>query len=235
MAYLPITLGVSRTLPHKDGKSQAEPQFHADPDTFRVRVFERDNYTCKCCGFRAEEFQEILFLNGDRGDLRMENAATTCIFCNQCFDLNKVGKMQSGVLIWLPEITQAVLHHIIRAVYVARVDQGPAAKAARQALDTLMARREQARLRVGTDNPKILGAVLEDFLSEKTYMRRDEMLKGIRLLPLDRRVIQDPELGDYNPFQHILNSWRTGNGPFSGTSVREWPKLYMNFKDQLAA
>lgn len=234
-SYFPISLGVVRQFPQDAGKRKPQAETYADPDAFRVRVFERDDYTCKCCGFRAEDYQEILFKNGDRKNMRLENAITTCIFCNQCFDLSKVGAMQSGVLIWLPEISQPVLHHIMRAIYVARVSQGPAAKSARHALEVLMSRREQARLWIGTDNPKFLAAAMKDFLSPKKYEQRDALLKGIRLMPLDRRVIKNDDKGEFNQFPLILASWRSGDGPFAKLPVADWAKYYMKFSERVAA
>ena len=98
--------------------------------------------------------------------------------------------MRSGVLLWLPEISQSDLHHMARAIYVARISQGPIAEAARRALDALMKRREAVRSRIGTDDPYILSTVFKDYLSDNHYMSRSSKIEGIRLFPLDRRIIK---------------------------------------------
>lgn len=77
--------------------------------------------------------------------------------------------MNSGVLVWMPELTQAQLNHLARAIYVARISQGTMADAARTALDTIMARREDAKVRLASDDPFFLYTVLRDLLGLKNY------------------------------------------------------------------
>lgn len=190
-------------------------------------VFERDNQTCQCCGFKAEKYQDIHFIDQNRQNVAMDNLATTCIFCHQCFNLDMAHQMRSGVLIWLPEISQTDLHHIMRAVYVARISQGPMAEAARATLDTLMARREEARRRVQTDDPYVLSTVLRDFLTGRYYADRTEKIDGIRLLPLDRRLIRETDL-EFNQFPQILAYWRSKDGPFGNRAPTLWTNLYKN-------
>jgi len=64
--------------------------------------------------------------------------------------------MKSGTLIWMPEMTQAQVHHLARSIYVARITQGPMAEIARNTLEMVMKRREVALERIKTDDPKIL-------------------------------------------------------------------------------
>jgi intracellular multiplication protein IcmJ len=127
--------------------------------------------------------------------------------------------------VWLPEISQGDLHHIARAIFVARISQGPVAEAARRALDVLMKRREDARGRLGTDDPFILASVLKDYISNKAYDLRAQKLDGIRLLPLDRRVIKEADL-EFNQFPQILAYWRSKDGPFGGMAPKSWLLLY---------
>ena len=135
-------------------------------------IFKRDNHTCQCCGFRSEKYHEILFKDHNKRNLDPDNLLTTCIFCHQCFNLNDVAAMKSGALIWLPEIDQATLNNIARAVYIARIAQGPIADTARAILDALMTRREEAIKRLSSDDPSILSIVLSDYLSPKQYAAR---------------------------------------------------------------
>lgn len=188
-------------------------------------VFERDNYTCQCCGFEAKKYQEVHLLDQDMSNLSMDNMVTSCIFCHQCFNMDLACSMRSAVLIWLPEIPQVDLHHIMRAVYVARISQGPMAESARATLDALMARREEARHRIGTDDPYVLATVMKDFLTSRHYAERSEKLEGIRLMPLDRRLIREADL-EFNQFPQILAYWRSKDGPFGDRAPTLWFNLY---------
>jgi intracellular multiplication protein IcmJ len=221
MKKLPITLGIARSArsPHSSGSGGGLSS------ELKQKIFDRDKNKCRCCLFEAKKYQDILFLNGNAADQRPENMATTCIFCQQCFQIDKVSGMKSGVLVWLPEIPQDSLHHIARAIYVARISQGPMAESARASLDILMKRREEMRHRLGTDDPYILSAVLKDYIGPKAYELRRQKLDGVRLFPLDRRIIKEADL-EFNQFPQILAYWRSKDGPFGGKIPKTWVKMY---------
>lgn len=212
---LPISIGLSRGRKKEKSLSKERKQ----------QILDRDDNTCQCCGFKSKKYQEILFKNGDYDDMSDDNLVTTCIFCNQCFNLDQVNVMRSGVLLWLPEIAQADLHHIARAIYVARISQGPVADAARKSLDFLMQRREVLRERIGTDDPYILSTVLKDYLTKSHYEKRGDKIDGIRLFPLDRRIIKEADL-EFNQFPQILAFWRSKDGPFGGKTPQKWFDIY---------
>lgn len=175
------------------------------------------------------KYQEVHAINGNPEDLRQDNLVTSCIFCQQCFDLEKADQMNSGVLIWLPEIGQAELNHIARSIYVAQISQGSMADAARAAKEALMARREDAKARLATDNPFFLATILRDFLGPKHYAGRTEKLDGVRLFPLDRRNISEGDL-KFNQFPQILAYWRSKDGPFGNLPPSQWKTVYAKMK-----
>ena len=191
----------------------------------RQKAFQRDDYTCQCCGFKSQKYQDILFADGKKENVKFDNLLTACIYCHQCFDLEKVTQMRSGVLVWLPEIPQAELHHIARAIYVSRISQGSMAETAKAALEKIMGRREEAKARLHTDDPYILSVVMKDFLGPKQYAVRDKKLGGVRLFPLDRRIIKEGDL-EFNQFPQILAYWRSKNGPFGGKAPTKWKDFY---------
>lgn len=224
MKTLPITLGIARISANAQSSSGGRAAAKLSPEA-RQKILDRDQNTCACCGFQSTKYQDILYLNGNMIDTRPENLTTVCIFCHQCFNLDQVAQMRSGVLIWLPEISQSDLHHVSRAVYVARISQGPVADAARRTLDIFMQRREDARARIGTDDPFILSSVMRDYISGKTYEGVNEKLEGLRLFPLDRRIIKEADL-EFNQFPQILAYWRSKDGPFGGSLPRQWIDIY---------
>ena len=243
MNFLPLSLGIARPVKgpggskgDKGGTGQTgsvSALARKIPSEIKTRIFERDDYACRFCGFKSKKYQEVHFLNQDPQDMADKNMATSCIFCHQCFDLEEVSQMKSGVLLWLPEIDQARLHHIARAIYVARVSQGPMADAARKALDALMARRDEAKARISTDNPYILAMVLRDYLTPKHYAERVKKLEGIKLFPLDRRIIQEADL-QFNQFPQILAYWRSKDGPFGGRAPTQWIAAYQDIVAKVA-
>ena len=170
-----IHLGVGRFSSNR--KPSAELQ---------QEIFRRDNYTCKCCGFRSEKYQEILHIDGNTENLSPKNLMTTCFFCHQCFHLEQVNAMGSGILIWMPELRQIDLNHVARAIYIARISQGNMAEMAKKLLEIIMKRREEAKHRLGTDDPHVLATVLNEYLPDDAYNKRQEKLDGVRLFPLDR-------------------------------------------------
>lgn len=225
---IPVTLGITRSggnVRQSPKNKKGAAALTILPQKIKQDIHERDDHTCRCCGFRSQKYQDIHYINDVNTDHKPENLATICIFCHQCFNIDKISTMRSGVLIWLPEIKQIQLHHIARAVYVARISQGPMADAARHALDVLMKRRDEVRKRLGTDDAFILSTVLKDYVSGKAYKARKEKLEGIRLFPLDRRIIKEADL-EFNQFPQILAYWRSKDGPFGGKVPRQWVNIY---------
>lgn len=225
MKLLPINLGITRS----SGNALLAEKAAAQLQELRPKILERDAHTCRFCGFQSQKYQEIHFLNSNPEDIRPDNLATACIFCHQCFDLEKTSVMNSGVLVWLPEIEQRQLSHLARALYVARISQGSMADSARSALEAIMARREDAKSRMATDDPYFLATVMKDFLGPKHYAARVEKLAGVRLFPLDRRNISEGEL-KFNQFPQILAYWRSKDGPFGAKPPAQWKTIYAKIK-----
>jgi intracellular multiplication protein IcmJ len=227
MRSIPLTLRVVRP---NWGAAATAVRTATKPDDARAAIFTRDDYTCQCCGFKAQKYQDIVHMNGDERDWSDDNVATVCVFCYQCFDLTTTGQQRSAMLVYLPEMTQANLHHVMRALYVARVTQTGLGDAARDAYERFMKRGDEAKKRLGSNDPEALGLVMRDFLTQKQYADFQERLNGIRLLPLDRRMVRENEL-EYNQFPQILAYWRSKNGPFGGLPAAEWAS---RFKDMAA-
>ena len=199
----------------------------------RNRIFERDHHACRYCGFTSKKYQEIQFLNGNYKDTSDENLVTACVFCYQCLNLERAGAMGSGTLIYCPEIDQVSLNHLARAIYVARRTQGPMADAARMAMNALLARKDEAIVRIGTDSPRLLSAVMRELLEFPSYKRRNEVLDGIRLMPLDKRLIKEDDF-EFDQFPQILAYWRSTNGPYGKTLPPTWPAMLQGVMEKAA-
>jgi intracellular multiplication protein IcmJ len=222
-----MPLGVARTGDRKRLAEVARSQGFA---SFKQSLQERDQHCCALCSFEAKKYQDIAPKPGvpaaKAAELREQDWITLCQFCAQAVDVGIAAHMKSGVLIWLPEISQEELNHIARAIYVARVSQGPLADAARRVMESLMKRREAARERLGTDDPTLLVTVLSDYLEDRHVDGVAKKLEGVRLYPLDRRIIKEGEV-EFNQFPQILAYWRSREGPFGDHLPGAWLDHYL--------
>ncbi len=53
-----------------------------DLSTLLTEVLKRDNYDCSYCGFHAEEWQTLIYLDGDSTNNAKSNLTTACPMCN---------------------------------------------------------------------------------------------------------------------------------------------------------
>jgi len=121
------------------------------------------------------------------------------------------------MLVWLPEISQTDLNHIMRAIYVLRGTKHHLAETASRVHEALVTRRAEAKKRLGSDDPLLLATVLSENLTEAEYTKRAAKLEGIRLVPADRWLVRGR--GGYTDhFQQILKYWRSPEGPFGNFS-----------------
>ena len=185
------------------------------------KTLRRDDFTCRFCGFRAQQYQRIVPYE-DAGDPAF---ATACGFCELCLTLDRTGLANSGVLVWLPEIEQAELHHIMRAIYLARAGTGDMATAATRALDSLMARRVEAKKRLGSDDPLLLATVMHESLTDEEYTQSARKLDGIRLLPLDKHLVRT-HTGNTNQFPQMLKFWQSPAGPYAKFPLEKWADIF---------
>ncbi len=192
------------------GTGMASPWWQVSPAVQRT-VWHRDLHTCTFCGFRAERYQEVVVLGGNARDV--DGMVTACQFCHQCLHLRLVSDMDSGALIWFPEMSQAQLHHVARELYLARISFDTADRA-KAILDWLLARREQAGARLGTSDPQELSARLAAAGARRADVLPPDVEAGLRLLPLDRRIRAEQQL-QYNQFPQVLAYWRSARGPYA--------------------
>jgi intracellular multiplication protein IcmJ len=221
-AYRPLTLAI-RSLAASNIMASSSAGLSAAQ---RSKVLARDDHTCVYCGFRSERFQEVRPLNpeGAARPGQTDDWVTSCHMCDQSLSLQRVGMLGEGILIWLPELTQGELNHVVRALYLARASDSEATEPARRGLEALKARRDEAKKRLGTDDPLILATVFADFLDENDLQNRADRLEGIRLLSLDRRL-QRTSAGEVDRFPDMLAYWRSREGPFGNTPPKDWPNL----------
>lgn len=152
----------------------------------RDRVLSRDAYTCQFCAFQAQEYQEVVNLDGNYTHNTLSNMVTACCFCSQCLFLQSVGveEMGGGQLIYMPEMSQADLNSFCHVLFCA-MDSNTGYQDSSQSIYRSLKFRSQLienQFGTGMSNPNIMGQVIiesETLTSEK----RTDLLKDLRLLP----------------------------------------------------
>lgn len=203
----------------------------------RKKVLERDDYTCRLCGFKAAKWQEVHHVNDDHSDNRKENLWTVCSYCHMCQHIGLAGRNEEAVLVWMPEISQAQLHHIVRTIQVAKrwSDTATKARAVRQetvkqakkfedgaaALMSKLRERELvAHERLGTSNLLDLANIML-VMDDAQYERRGEFLHGYRMLPLGVRSSDGDDV-----MAKIVTTWLEPGGPYVNLSPTSWEGMF---------
>lgn len=238
---LPLTLNIKR-----DKWRVNDPNFgDADQgfEQMRRRALERDDFSCRFCTFRSPKWQEVHHFNDDHHDNRLENLVTTCQYCHMCQHIGLWGSKREAVLIWLPEMTQVELNHLVRTIQVARVwsglrqaeansavathQQKAAAVSARTigdaaagAFAALKARTDRANEVFKTSDAQDLANVLM-LAPDEVFQRKDSWTQGMRLLPLGTRKV-----GEEDVSIKWLETWMGPGGPYAGARPDTWAGLY---------
>lgn len=150
------------------------------------RVLQRDNYTCRYCGFFAKEYQEILNIDQNYRNNTFSNLATACGFCAQCFFLDSVGfdGNSGGTIIYLPEISQADLNNFCRVLYCS-LDKESAYKAKLQSVYMSLKDRNKDIINCfgpNSDHPRVFAQGIIDAKISQEQLQH-EVMNSIRLLP----------------------------------------------------
>lgn len=161
---------------------KSDKNFHE----FEKKIFERDNYTCRFCGFQAKIYQDIVNIDGDYNNNKLSNIATACCFCAQCFFLESVGVggYGGGTLIYLPEISQTELNSLCHVLFCAITNDTGYKSSAQTIYLGFKVRSQQIedRFGEGTSDPSIFGHLLIDTVDINNE-KLAKILYGVRLLP----------------------------------------------------
>lgn len=195
----------------------------AKPSPAATAAQRRDDYVCQFCGFQSVKYQVCFGPEGGGADA----LATACIFCEQVMNVDRIPTMKSAFLIWLPEIGQAALNRAMPEVYVNRIHQNQEINArARSIIERIISRRETAKAKFGSDEPVELVRRLRKAGEDRREI--DEIFEqGLRIMPLDRRIISVGQL-EFNQFPQIMAFWRSSRGPFALGRTKSFEDLELN-------
>ncbi len=169
--------------------------------TFEQKVLERDQYTCHFCGFQAKVFQEIVNLDGNFRNNKISNLVTACVFCTQCFFLESIGLggFGGGILVYLPELTQAEVNSICHVLFCAITNNSAYKNTAQNIYLNFKLRSSMVdnKFGEGASEPAHFGHLLID----AAHVGQEKLLKiteGLRLLPSRAR------------FRTQIETWASG-------------------------
>lgn len=167
---------------------KADPAFRK----FSEKVWQRDNYTCQFCGFQARIYQEIVNLDRNYRNNKIDNLTTACCFCTQCLFLEAVGKSDygGGTLIYLPEMTQPELDGLCHVLFCAIANATNYRADAQSVYRSLKLRAQpvEEKLGEGMSQPAVLGQLLIE-----TDTPSEIILQDLRLLPSRSKFNQQIE------------------------------------------
>lgn len=150
------------------------------------RVLDRDRYTCQFCGFQAKLYQEIVNLDGNFSNNKIDNLVTACCFCSQCFFIESVGVggYGGGTLVYLPELSQPELNSLCHVLFCAITNDTGYKNSAQTIYRGFKLRSEvvENKFGEGTSDPAIFGHLLIDsgHIGDNCS---NQVLQDIRLLP----------------------------------------------------
>ncbi len=154
---------------------------------FKQKIFERDEYVCRYCGFQAKKYQEVINLDGNYRNNKLSNLVTACCFCSQCFFLEAVGKDDygGGILIYLPEISQADLNGFCHVLFCAMANDTSYSPIAQNIYRDLKLRSKivEQNLGEGMSEAALFGRMLIDIKGKEKDKVDKEILASLRLLP----------------------------------------------------
>jgi hypothetical protein len=182
MKLLPLILSVARNIPLDRGNSYIKPA------TIQ-RVHSRDKNHCLFCGWheRNDKHRKVSSLTGVYEEhTSPTHLVTSCIICELTQRLVMTGNLGAGDLVYLPELSQAQLNELARAVYFAKLSNVKECLDAAEPLVSYISddRRVLAAQYIGVSPFNLLN--LASALRERddiTYKKRHEFLKPLRIWP----------------------------------------------------
>lgn len=82
------------------------------PPDVAPSILQRDQHTCRFCGWYCEEYQEVHHIDGDHTNHHADNLATICPLCHAAVHVGLTAAQGRARLIWEPRVPQHLLNHL---------------------------------------------------------------------------------------------------------------------------
>ncbi|MFM8454372.1 MAG: type IVB secretion system protein IcmJDotN [Gammaproteobacteria bacterium] len=151
------------------------------------KVLERDQNTCRFCGFSSDKYQEIINIDHQYENNDLSNLATSCNFCALYLFIDGIsqGDRQTATLLFLPEITQTALNHFCRVLFCGMLKDAPYKGKLLSVYLSLQERKTAIEniFGPGSSNPSVFGQSLLDCGIDLKQQINHPLMKHVRLLP----------------------------------------------------
>lgn len=244
MDLLPLEISVQTGMWRGD-----DDQFIAsDQDWAKLKrqVFERDDSTCRYCGFRSTKWQEVHHLDEDITNNTLDNTVTACTFCRQIFNISFAASRNAIRICWIPELTHAEINHMIRSklvleAWLAKLPRNTAGQEADALRMMAMSLNGSLDIRgsvisetMGGSSPDVLANALIEVrrTNMDLYEQRSMLLDGIRVVPTGakRETSQGSDI-----MAAMVAHWMDETGPYAGALPQTWGTMVRNYNSRLNA
>lgn len=155
---------------------------------FRDKIFSRDSYSCKYCGFQA--FEGMCVINKDYNYKNNigNNLITACPFCAQCHFLYIAGAdkvFSGGTIIYAPEIAQQEINAICHVLFCSIFNASDQSEFSQTLYNNLRLRSQiiEEKLGKGMSDPRFFAQMLIDTPLKQKNSVVKEIFLYTRLLP----------------------------------------------------
>ena len=176
----------------------AKREIAAGFQEFKKKVFARDHNKCLFCGFRASKHMWVVNKDKNYNNNKLSNLMTVCPLCRQCLFVEHTNSMGGGgILIHLPEMTQADLNGLCHTLFCAIANATIHERTAQDVYNTLKLRSNpvESAYGEGRSDPKIFGEMVINTPIDKIESVSNEILRDLRLLP------------NLNKFKQQIQDW----------------------------
>ena len=233
MAKIPLTFFAKTN--NKTVINNKSSQFYQDYVITQNLVHQRDDFICQCCDFRDQTNQQLLFIDGNFSNFEQSNLATICSLCHQSFCIGDITMRNDSKIIWLPELSQVKLNHLVRPMFIVKyrsaneflaktlADTGNIAYSLNATMQHLIAffksRENLIIARFGTSDPFQFAEAIQT-IPQSTTKTCEQHLANLRIIP------SEIFSSDLHPTTtEMVASWYQEQGAFFHISPTTWLNL----------
>jgi hypothetical protein len=153
---------------------------------------------CQFCGLSAASWQAPFCYEGDAGPNVETRGIPCCVLCHLALSLDRETIDAEGVLIWCPQLSQAVVNCLVRSIHRRLTLKGvpfdPSRRPGRGDIDGVAAaniladlqfQSERVEKKIGSAQPSALVRALVE-MKRRGDGLGPGLISGLRLLPLGR-------------------------------------------------